>query len=132
MSMLPITTLYASLLALLLLGLSIRVVQGRSTYRVNLGDGGNQSMQRRIRAQANFIEYVPMLLVLLALLEAAAMPGWLVHGFGATLLVARLLHGYAMAFTENWVPGRFLGTLLSFVLLLAMPMAGLYAALSGA
>lgn len=74
MSALPITTGYAALLALLLLALSMRVVDGRRRFGVNLGDGGNAAMQRRIRAHANFIEYVPLLLILLALLEAAALP----------------------------------------------------------
>lgn len=131
MSALPVTTVYASLLALVFLVLSVRVVDGRRRFGVNLGDGDNPAMQRRIRAHANFGEYVPLLLILLAVLEAAQLPAWLLHGFGATLLLARLLHGYALAFTEHWAPGRFLGTLLSFLLLAAMALAGLYAALIG-
>lgn len=132
MSALPITMGYAALLALLLLVLSMRVVDGRRRFGVNLGDGDNAAMTRRIRAHANFVEYVPLLLILLALLEAAALPNWLLHGFGATLLAARLLYGFALAFTEHWTPGRFVGTLLSFILLALMALSGLYAALIGA
>lgn len=131
MSALPITMGYAALLALLLLVLSMRVVDGRRRFGVNLGDGDNPAMQRRIRAHANFVEYVPLLLILLALLEAAALPSWLLHSFGATLLVARLLHGYALAFSEHWMAGRFVGTLLSFILLAVMALSGLCAALIG-
>lgn len=131
MSALPITMGYAALLALLLLALSMRVVDGRRRFGVNLGDGDNAAMTRRIRAHANFVEYVPLLLILLALLEIAALPAWLLHGFGATLLVSRLLHGYALAFTEQWMPGRFVGTLLSFILLAVMAFTALYAALIG-
>ena len=132
MSALPITMGYAALLALLLLALSMRVVDGRRRFGVNLGDGDNAAMTRRIRAHANFVEYVPLLLTLLALLEAAALPAWLLHGFGATLLVSRLMHGYALAFTEHWMPGRFVGTLLSFILLAVMAFTALYTSLIGA
>lgn len=131
MSALPITTGYAALLALLLLVLSMRVVDGRRRFGVNLGDGDNAAMTRRIRAHANFVEYVPLLLILLALLEAAQLPAWLLHAFGTTLLGSRLLHGYALAFTEHWMPGRFIGTLLSFILLAVMALCGLYTALIG-
>lgn len=132
MTALPITAGYAALLALLLLVLSMRVVDGRRRFGVNLGDGDNAAMTRRIRAHANFVEYVPLLLILLAVLEAAQLPAWLLHAFGATLLVSRLLHGYALAFTEHWMPGRFVGTLLSFILLAVMALTALYASLIGA
>lgn len=131
MNALPISTLYASLLGLLFLALSVHVVRGRGAFRVNLGDGGHAVLNRRIRAHANFVEYVPILLILLGLLEASGLPAWSLHAFGATLLVSRLLHGIALGWTERWIPGRFYGTLLSFILLLTMALAGLYTALAG-
>jgi len=107
----PITMLYAGALALVLLVLSFRVIQARGTTKVFMGDGGNELMIRRMRGQANFVEYVPMILVLLALLEYRAAAPWLLHALGATLLAARLLHGYAFAFASHFPPGRFLGAL---------------------
>ena len=56
---LPVTALYAGLMALLLLVLSIRVSQTRGKLGISLGGGGDAVMERRIRAQANLIEYAP-------------------------------------------------------------------------
>jgi uncharacterized membrane protein YecN with MAPEG domain len=111
-----ITPLYAGLLAILFLVLSIRVIQMRTN--VSLGDGGDPGLLRRIRGHANFAEYVPLILLMMAMLEYSGMRGWLLHVIGATLLVARVLHGIALSFTTKWKFGRFYGTLLTFIVLL--------------
>jgi uncharacterized membrane protein YecN with MAPEG domain len=112
-----ITALYAGLLALLFLVLSARVVQMRGKGMPSLGDGGNEQLLRRIRGHANFAEYVPMLLVMLAILENGGLPATWVHALGASLVVARVLHGYALSFTPGFKFGRLWGTTLTFVLL---------------
>lgn len=112
-----ITPLYAGLLALWFLALSIRV----SLYRghgASLGDGGDPAFLRVIRAHANFAEYVPLILLMMAMLEWGGIRGWLMHLLGAALLAARLLHGYALAFTQKWKFGRYYGALLTYVVLL--------------
>ena len=116
--MLTITPLYAGALAILFLALSFRVVQLRMRG-VSLGDGGDQELLRRIRGHGNFPEYVPLILLMLAMLETGGVtPPWLLHLLGATLLVARLLHGIALSYTSQWKFGRFWGTALTFLLLL--------------
>ncbi len=110
-----ITPLYAGLLAILFLVLSARVIQMRTN--VSLGDGGDPNLLRRIRGHANFAEYVPLILLMMAMLEYGGMRGWLLHLIGATLLVARVLHGIALSFTAKWKFGRFYGTLLTFIVL---------------
>lgn len=127
-----ITPLYAGLLGILYLALSFRVVQGRQAADgPGLGDGGNASMLRRIRGHANFAEYVPIILVLLAMLELGAWPAWLLHGLGAALLIARLLHGYALSYSDHFQFGRFWGTLITFVLLLVCGGLNVFHALRG-
>lgn len=117
--MLTITPLYAGLLALWFLVLSYRVVQQRGHGGVSLGDGGDAEMLRRIRGHGNFAEYVPLILLLMLVLEAGGTtPRWLLHAMGATLLLARLLHGIALSFVADFRFGRFWGTLLTFILLL--------------
>ncbi len=111
-----ITSIYAGLLAIWFVLLSYRVVQQRG-HGVSLGDGGDQVLLRRIRAHGNFAEYVPILLIMLGMLEFGGAKPWLLHVLGTTLLVARLLHGVALSFTESWKFGRFYGTLLTFILL---------------
>ena len=122
----PITMLYAGALALVLLMLSIRVIQARGQTKVYMGDGGNELMLRRMRGQANFVEYVPMALILIALLEYRGAAPWLLHALGATLLVARLLHGYTFAFAKHFPPGRFGGAVLTQAVLAVAGLACLW------
>jgi len=110
-----ITTFYAGLLAILFFVLSMRVVAVRG--RVSLGDGGDEVVLRRMRGHANFAEYVPFILLMMALLEYGHAPRWQLHAMGLTLVVARLLHGIALSFTPKWRFGRFYGALLTLVLL---------------
>jgi uncharacterized membrane protein YecN with MAPEG domain len=114
--MFAIAGFYAGLLALWFLALSARVVQRRG-HGVSLGDGGDTELLRRIRGHGNFAEYVPLILLMMAAQEAQGQSHALLHGLGATLVVARLLHGYALSFSESFKFGRFWGTLLTFILL---------------
>ena len=116
---------YAGLLGLCFFVLSVRVILGRvGPDNPSLGDGGQLSLQRRIRAHANFAEYVPLTLLLIALLEYTGNPPWIIHGLAVLLLIGRVLHGYAMAFTANHPFGRSVGIGLSLLsLLLASGLA---------
>ena len=91
-----ISAFYGSILALILVGLSAWVIAGRGSTNTMLGDGGNQSMTRRIRAHANFIEYVPMALVIIALLEGSGASHGLVRILLIVLVIARILHPIGM------------------------------------
>jgi len=122
-----VTPLYAGLLAILFLVLSIRVVQLRGTG-ISLGDGGNPAMLRRIRGHANFAEYVPLILLMMAMLELSKFSIYLLHAMGITLFVARLLHAYALSFTEKFKFGRFWGTLLTYIV---MVVAGVLCVFQG-
>ena len=111
-----VTPIYAGLLALLFLLLSYRVIVLRG-HGASLGDGGNPVLLRRIRAHGNFSEYVPFILLMIGVLELSHVSTYLLHALGLTLLVARLLHGYALSFSEQFKFGRFWGTALTFLLL---------------
>lgn len=127
-----VTPLYAGLMALWFLVLSFRVVGRRRGHKINLGDGGDPVMQRLIRAHGNFSEYVPLILLLIALLEiGGSTPYWLLHVLGITLVVARLLHGYALSFSEHFFVGRFVGTVLTFTLLLVTGLLCLWRGAAG-
>ena len=91
-----ITAVYTSLLGLLWLGLTMYVILGRWKYEVSLGDGEERDLNRRIRAHANFVETVPLALILLWIGEIHVFDPEVVHAFGITLVVSRLFHAFGM------------------------------------
>ncbi len=121
-----ISLFVAALHALLYLALSLRVVLRRRASRVGVGSGGDAVLARRVRVHANFAEYVPLALLLLALLELCGAAPALVWTCGLGLLLARVLHALGLGASAGYSSGRFAGTLLTFVLLLAMALAGLW------
>ncbi len=113
-----VTPLYAGLLGIWFVVLAVKVVHARRAAGVSLGDGGNARLQRAIRGHANFAEYVPLALLLMALLELGRASIYVLHGLGIALLAARLLHGYALSFTLHFRFGRVAGAALTFAVIL--------------
>jgi uncharacterized membrane protein YecN with MAPEG domain len=109
----PITAFYAALLAFLFLLLSMRVIAQRREARVEIGLGESQELLRRARVHANFAEYVPMALVLLALAESLKAPGIILHGLGLALLAGRLVHAYGLSQTPHILRLRVTGMTLT-------------------
>lgn len=94
------TAFYAALLAMVLLALSFWVSMGRIKYLAHHGDAGQEDLRRRIRAHANFIEYVPMALILIGLNEAAGASATMVQALLVILLVSRIAHPIGMVAPE--------------------------------
>jgi uncharacterized membrane protein YecN with MAPEG domain len=94
--MLQATAFWAALLAPVYLWLSLRVIGLRRRLKVGIGTGGQPAIERAMRAQANFAEYVPFALLLLALAEAGGAPAAVIHALGATLLAGRAAHGWGI------------------------------------
>ena len=126
-----VTPLYAAILVLWFVVLGLCVISRRRSARVSLGDGGNTLLHRAIRAHANFAEYVPLALLLLLVIELSRFSIYLVHLIGITLVVARLLHGYALAFRAEFRFGRVWGAALTFIVLLVEAVLCLYQAWRG-
>lgn len=91
---------YVALLGLLFLVLSVRVTNTRRSARIALGEQNNDELQRRVRAQANFIEYVPLCIILIWLMGQTGAPMLLVHVLSALLVVGRVLHAYSILIHE--------------------------------
>ena len=91
-----ITSAYLGILALLYLVLGLQVSRLRRGHRVLFGDGDNIKLRSAIRAHANFAEYVPIIVLMVAMLEMSGMPALRVHLLMGALLVARLLHPLGM------------------------------------
>lgn len=121
--MLTITTLYASILALFFLWLSVEVIKLRRRYQIRLGDGNNAALKATIAAHANTAQYLPISLILLALLEINQAHWLLLHGFGLALLAGRLIH--AQGLINDRLPLRVKGMQLTFIALAGAAISNL-------
>ena len=128
MTSMPITLATGALLALILLVLSARVAAGRFKYSVSLGDGGNADLNCRVRSQANFIEYVPLVLILMALIESAGGNRIVLLAAGGIMVAARISHPIGMPLRAP-NPFRFLGTVGTWITLGGLSLYGLTLAL---
>jgi uncharacterized membrane protein YecN with MAPEG domain len=93
---LPVTLVTASVLALMCLVLAARVSRARMKHRISLGDRGNEELLVRMRIHGNFIEFVPFVLILMALLEVSGASRTGLMAAGAVLVVSRILHVFGM------------------------------------
>lgn len=120
MIVLPASLATAAACGLINLWLALRVGQMRRLHQVSIGDGGNPAVIARMRAHANFAEFAPIVLLLLALLELANGTSALYWACGAAFVAARVAHGLGM---DSWKPGRgigIVGTMLVLLLLVAL------------
>ncbi|MEZ6932574.1 MAPEG family protein [Aeromonas sp. S16(2024)] len=115
MTILPV---YAALLALLFVLLSVRTIRTRHSRGVALGHGEDPAMLRAMRVHANFAEYVPLALLLIYFVEASSQTPWLVHLLGASLLCGRLCHAFGMSRTPENLRYRMVGMGLTFSVIL--------------
>jgi hypothetical protein len=96
-----VTAFYAAVLALIYCALSSWVIAGRFTHGILHGTGENADMLLRMRTHANFIEYVPLIVILLGLYEAAGGSAARVRIMLIVLVVARLMHPVGMVAPAN-------------------------------
>ena len=108
---------YAAIFALLYVGLTIRVIALRNATRVSLGSGGDPTLERAIRIHANFIEYVPLALILLIAMEMQHSSRYLLHILCLLLLVARICHFIALSRENTANPLRGAGVGLTVLVL---------------
>jgi uncharacterized membrane protein YecN with MAPEG domain len=122
MYLLPVTLAAAAAAAILNVWLSIRVGAVRRALGVSVGDGGKESLSRRMRAQANFVENTPFVLALIVAIELSGkgVP-WLQY-VAALYFLARILHAYGMD-GGNMQWGRMIGTIVTLLVLLGLAIA---------
>ena len=92
----PISLTIAGAAAILHVWLSLRVSRLRGPLTVGVGDGGNEVIQRRMRAHANFAENVPIFLILLVLLEFGTGGDLWLWGAAILFILARIAHAFGM------------------------------------
>ncbi|CDL87465.1 MAPEG family protein [Xenorhabdus cabanillasii] len=119
-----ISSLYIVLGALLVIKLSFDVIKLRTQYRVTYGDGGFYELQTVIRIHGNAVEYIPISLLLLLIMEMNGAAVWMLHICGILLLAGRLLHYYGLHHRElRW---RRMGMIATFMSMIIMIVANIY------
>ena len=121
----PITAVYASLLGLLFIALSMRVIMLRRRDRVPLGHGASKPLRRAIRVQANAAEYLPFVFILMVLLELNGGAAWELHIYGIAIVIGRMLHAFWLSRFTGQSFGRYWGTLITAVVLISLAIANL-------
>ncbi len=104
-----ITALYAGLLGLVSMGVAYAAGSTRGRAKVSVGDGGSKELLLAMRRHANFVEYVPLALLMIALLEINGVGAHAIHALGAVLVLARLAHAFGIKPDNMSTPGRMVG-----------------------
>lgn len=120
MTILPITLIIAAAAALINLWLGFRVSQVRISAKVPVGDGDNPRLRARMRAHANYVEYTPFFLILLALVELARGAHLWLWGVAIAYIIGRILHAFGMDSVNQPAKARGIGILITWLVLLVL------------
>jgi uncharacterized protein len=96
-----ITAFYLALLALIYAVLALQVIRLRRRNQASFSDGGNTSLRNAIRAHGNFMEYVPIITLMVAMIEMSGASALRIHLLMGALLLSRLLHPFGMSAAPN-------------------------------
>ena len=118
---LPTTLTAAGLAALINLWLAIRCGQVRTKEKVDIGDGGNEALIRRMRAHSNFSEFTPIVLILIGVIEYATGTSTWLWVVMSVYMLARVAHAFGM---DGVMKARFAGIIITMLTTVGL---GLYA-----
>lgn len=124
-----IVSMYAAVLALLFILLSIRVIRQRQTFKIGIGYAKNEELLRATRVHSNFSEYVPLSLILLVFIEMQGAPATIVHALCLLLLVGRVVHAYGVSQVQENLTFRVTGMVMTFSV---MALSAVYILLASA
>ena len=108
---LPITALYAGIMMIFALVLSFYAgsFRGKSGISVLFGEPANMELAERIRIHQNFLEYVPMAIILMGIIEINGGNTTFLHVFGVVLIISRIAHAVGLKHDNMGHPGRVIG-----------------------
>ena len=121
----PVTPLFAAILAIIYVWLFFGVIKHRFSKQISLGSADDKSLEKAIRIQGDFYEHVPISLILIWFLEIITYSSSLTFILGCVLILARFAHiislndiATKMIFRQIGVLGTFAVILVSSVVLI--------------
>jgi uncharacterized protein len=117
---LPTTLCLAAAAALVNFWLGVRTGKLRGVHKISVGDGGHESLLRSMRAQGNFIEQVPITVLLVGLVELAGKGGQWLAPAAAVFILGRIAHAFGMASDTSFKAGRGIGMATSMLFQLVL------------
>lgn len=130
MSALEGVALYAALNLLLVILLAYNVTRHRQRAKVSIGTGEDAGLEQACRVHGNAVEYIPVGLIALALLALLDTSPMIIHVLGFALTLGRGLHAYGLLSKAGVSMGRFIGTLLTWLMILASAGLLIFAAIT--
>lgn len=115
----PVTPIYAALLALMFVFLSALTIRLRRKFRVAVGHGEHPALLRAARVHGNFAEYVPISLLLIYFVEVHTDARAWAHALCWILIAGRVLHAYGVSRINENFRFRIAGMLLTFFVIVA-------------
>lgn len=116
--MFSVTAFYAGLSALLLVAFAGLVVAQRWRVKAGIGDGDDPKLAQAVRIHGNATEYIPICLILIALLEAGGTSTIALHALGAALVIGRISHAVGLWGSQGTSAGRGLGMVLTWAVMI--------------
>lgn len=120
-----IAAVYTSLLALMYVFLSIRIIGLRRGKKIAIGSGADRQLERAIRVHSNFAEYAPLALLLILMLELQSAHKILLVFLGLLLFVGRIVHAYGVSQEDEDFRLRVTGMTMTFMSLIFSALANL-------
>jgi uncharacterized membrane protein YecN with MAPEG domain len=114
-----VTPVYAAVFAFVFVLLSVRTLLLRRRLGVAIGHAEQPALARAVRAHANFVEYVPLALILIFFFETTVGSGIGIHILCALLLLGRLSHAYGISQLTEDYKFRVLGMALTFTTIIS-------------
>ncbi len=109
-----VTPIYAAILALFFVFLSVRTLRLRRQLKIAIGTGDSELMLRAMRVHSNFAEYVTLALLLALMLELLGGHLLAVHFVCMALVLGRISHAYGVSRTNEDYRYRVFGMALTF------------------
>lgn len=126
-AIIPVT---AGILGLIYFFLGMRVSKMRMDKQIGIGTGSNKTLNRVVRVHSNFIEYVPICLILLLIVQGLGANIWFILIMAILLIVARLMHAAGLSKTAGASLARRGGAALTYLVLLLLSLGSIFYAVS--